>query len=136
MAINIPSKTGKKRSILLDALRILAWEDYRSVNKEEIKLKKLKFGGYEMFEEEWKADDIHNMTYPELLDFVKGLEFTEGELINMRANYYAKKAKSNAMAKMENQAISNNQRGNYADRLQNGQNGHVEEHEFDVSELF
>lgn len=134
MAINIPSKTGKKRSLLLDALRILAWEDYRSVNKEEIKLKKLKFGGYEMFEEEWKADDIHNITYLELLDFIKGLEFTEGELVNMRANYYAKKAKSNAMNQMQNQAVKNVQRETFDSHRT--QNGHVQEQEFDVSELF
>lgn len=132
MAINIPSKTGKKRSLLLDALRILAWEDWRSVNKEDIKAKKLAYSGYEIFEAEWKADDIQAMTYIELLDFIKGLDFSEGELVNMRANYYAKKAKSNAMAKVENQAVSN-QRGNYADRPQNG---YVEQPEFDVTDVF
>jgi hypothetical protein len=37
MAIVFMSKTAKKRSLLLDALRILAWEEYKSTNKETLK---------------------------------------------------------------------------------------------------
>jgi len=37
LKISIPSKTGKKRSLLIDALRILAWKNFRSEYKEELK---------------------------------------------------------------------------------------------------
>ncbi|MEG4594139.1 hypothetical protein QUB00_20360 [Microcoleus sp. F8_C2] len=89
MTITFPSKTGKKRSVLLDALRILAWEEYRATNKES--LKNLEYGGYELFDTEWKSHEIHNMSYVELLGFAKSLEFAENDLLNLRSNYYAKK---------------------------------------------
>ncbi|MEG5043570.1 hypothetical protein [Microcoleus sp. B4-C1] len=89
MAITFVSKTDKKRSLLIDALRILAWEEYRATNKES--LKNLEYGGYEVFEAEWKIHEIHQYTYPELVTFAKSLEFAENELLNLRSIYYEKK---------------------------------------------
>lgn len=92
MAIVFMSKTAKKRSLLLDALRILAWEEYKSTNKET--LKDLQYGGYAVFDAEWKDEKLHDMTYEELIAFAKSLEFTEVELLSIRSTYYAKKNNS------------------------------------------
>ena len=89
MAISFPSKTEKKTSLLIDALRIMAWEEYKATNKDE--LKDLKFGGYEVFAAEWKDEEIHKFTYLELVDFCKAIEYTPIELLNYRSEYYAKK---------------------------------------------
>ncbi len=89
MAINFPSKTEKKTSLLVDALRIMAWEEYKATNKDE--LKDLEYGGYQVFAEEWKEEELHNFTYPELVDFCKAIEYTPIELMNYRSEYYAKK---------------------------------------------
>lgn len=107
MAIVFPSKTGKKRSLLIDAFRILAWEEFRAVNKDEYK--NLEFRGYEVFEVEWKAHDIHNMTYPEVVELAKSLEFAENELLNLRSNYYGKK-KSSATKAQSAKALTNGSR--------------------------
>ncbi|NQE38143.1 hypothetical protein [Microcoleus asticus] len=90
MTITFLSKTAKKRSLLVDALRILAWEEYRAVNKES--LKDLSYGGYEVFEAEWKVHEIHQYTYAEIVAFAESLEFAENDLLNLRSNYYAKKS--------------------------------------------
>ncbi|MEG4587232.1 hypothetical protein QUA54_18730 [Microcoleus sp. MOSTC5] len=107
MAIVFPSKTGKKRSLLIDGFRILAWEEFRATHKEE--LKGLEYGGYGVFEIEWNAHEIHNMTYVELVALAKSLEFAENELLNLRSNYYAKK---NAMAANKPQAATSKSNGN------------------------
>ncbi|MEG4248731.1 hypothetical protein [Microcoleus sp. Pol10D4] len=104
MAITFPSKTGKKRSILLDAFRILAWEEYRATNKES--LKESQYGGYEVFEAEWKSHDIHGMSYVELLGFAKSLEFAENDLLNLRSNYYAKKGNFSRSSKSNGSGTS------------------------------
>ena len=93
MSLNIPSRTGKKLSVLVDAFRILAWESFRSEYKED--LKDLEYGGYGVFDELWKQHEIHNFSYEEVIAYAKGLEFTEAQLVNLRNNYYAKKAKTN-----------------------------------------
>lgn len=107
MTITFPSKTGKKRSLLIDAFRILGWEEFRATHKEE--LKGLEYGGYGVFEVEWKVHEIHNMTYVEVVALAKELEFHEKDLLNLRSNYYAKK---NAMAANKSQAPTTNNNGN------------------------
>jgi hypothetical protein len=89
MAIVFPHKIDKKKSILVDALRIIAWEEYRSTNK--AKLKDLEYGGYEIFADEWKSDEIHNFTFENLLAFIEELGWTINELLNYRINYYIQK---------------------------------------------
>ncbi len=89
MTINFPTKSEKKTSLLIDALRIMAWEEYKATNKDD--LKDLEYGGYQVFAEEWKDEEIHKFTYPELVDFCKAIEYTPIELLNYRSEYYAKK---------------------------------------------
>ncbi len=103
MAITFPSKTVKKTSLLVDALRIIAWEEFRTVNKDD--LKDLEYGGYQVFADEWKNEEVHKYSYAELEDFVKALEYTIPEVLNYRSEYYAKKKanpKSTSTVKFEN----------------------------------
>lgn len=102
MAITFPSKSQKKISLLVDALRIMAWEEFRATNKDD--LKGLEFGGYSVFADEWKDEEIHNFTCSELEDFIKGLEYSVNELLNYRSEYYAKKKTNNS--KSENSSKS------------------------------
>jgi hypothetical protein len=106
MAITFLSKTAKKRSLLIDAFRILAWEEYKSTNKEA--LKNLQYGGYAVFDKEWQAEEIHNKGYEDLLAFAKSLEFTEAELLSIRSKYYAKKTNTaSTTAPVKNNDTSN-----------------------------
>ncbi|MEG4533031.1 hypothetical protein [Microcoleus sp. D2_18a_D3] len=132
MAITFVSKTSKKRSLLIDALRILAWEEYKSTNKEA--LKNLEYGGYAVFDKEWQAEDIHNKGYEDLLAFAKSLEFSEAELLSIRSKYYAKKtngATPTPTAKtpvpVQNKPTSN---GNIPEDVS------VPDEEYDVGDLF
>ncbi|MEG4396584.1 hypothetical protein [Microcoleus sp. BROC3] len=127
------SKTAKKRSLLIDALRILAWEEYKSTNKEA--LKNLQYGGYAVFDKEWQVDDIHNKGYEDLLAFAKSLEFSEAELLSIRSKYYAKKTNTpSATAPVKNNSSSNgNRNGNSEDVPEDVS---VAEEEYDVGDLF
>ncbi len=132
MTIVFPSKTGKKRSLLIDAFRILGWEEFRATHKEE--LKGLEYGGYGVFELEWKGHEIHNMTYVEIVALAKSLEFAENELLNLRSNYYAKK---NAMAANKPQAATSKSNGNgNGNGSANGTAMAMAAQEFDNGDLF
>ena len=105
MTIKFPSKSQKKTSLLVDALRVMAWEDYRVSNKDA--LKDLEYGGYQLFAEEWKKEAVHDFSCTELVEFVQGLEYSINELLNYRSEYYAKKAsysKSDFSSKSDNYA--------------------------------
>jgi hypothetical protein len=107
MAITFVSKSAKKRSLLIDAFRILAWEEYKSTNKEA--LKNLQYGGYAVFDKEWQVEEIHNKGYEDLLAFAKTLEFSEVELLGIRAKYYAKKTNAaTATTPVKNKASNGN----------------------------
>jgi hypothetical protein len=95
MAIVIPSKVEKQKTMLIDAVRIQAWQEFKSTNKET--LQGLKFGGYEVFDVEWKEEEIHNFTYDKVLGFItQTLGYRVNELLNLRAEYYAMKAGKSA----------------------------------------
>jgi hypothetical protein len=107
MAITFVSKSAKKRSLLIDAFRILAWEEYKSTNKEA--LKNLQYGGYAVFDKEWQVEEIHNKGYEDLLAFAKTLEFSEAELLSIRSKYYAKKTNAaTATTPVKNKASNGN----------------------------
>lgn len=133
MAIVFQSKTAKKRSLLLDALRILAWEEYKSTNKEA--LKDLQYGGYAVFDAEWKEEKLHDMTYEELLAFAKSLEFTEVELLSIRSTYYAKKNNSSTATTTATATASATPTRKSNDSSVNT-NVPVPPEEFDVGDLF
>jgi hypothetical protein len=110
MAITFTTQTAKKTSVLIDALRILAWEEYKVTNKEA--LKDVEDGGYEVFSEEWKAEEIHNFSYWELLDFIKALEYTPKDLLNYRSDYYAKEKSSSYSSQGNQKPSKSNGNGN------------------------
>ena len=91
--ISIPSKSDKQKSLLLDSLRILSWTVYKSENKDE-KFKGLEL--YKVFEKEWLEHEVHEMTLPELKEFVKELEYTEKELREIREKYYQNKPQNSS----------------------------------------
>ncbi|MEG4084581.1 hypothetical protein [Microcoleus sp. POL10_C6] len=138
MAIVFMSKTAKKRSLLLDALRILAWEEYKSTNKEA--LKNLEYGGYSVFEAEWKEEKLHNNTYEELLAFAKSLEFTEVELLSIRSTYYSKKSGSAATYSPSSTSTATATASPSPTRKVNDSSvpvsAPVPEEEFDIGDLF
>lgn len=87
MAISIPSKTDKKKSLLIDAIKILAWQEYKASYIGSLKGLEL----WAIFKEEWMAEEIHSMTYAQVVAFVKDLEYSENELLNIRSEYYQNK---------------------------------------------
>ncbi|MBD2499868.1 hypothetical protein [Anabaena azotica] len=93
MPIRIVSKSDKKLSQLKDAIRILAWEQYKIDNK---KAKGLE--GYELFNEEWKDHEIHNMDQNEFNNFIKDLGYTEADLVAERSRYYQNRNQINGTA--------------------------------------
>jgi len=135
MTLNIPSRTGKKLSILVDAFRILAWESFRSEYKED--LKDLEYGGYGVFDELWKQHEIHNFSYEEVIAYAKGLEFTEAQLVNLRNNYYAKKAKTNNSGGNRGNGNGNGNGNVYSNGNGNGgEEPAYSSQEFDAEDLF
>ena len=132
MAITFLSKTAKKRSLLIDSLRILAWEEYKATNKEE--LKNLEYGGYAVFDQEWKQEDIHDKTYEELLAFTKSLEFSEPELLGIRSKYYANK--TTAAAGKSNRTLNGNGNGNGNGNSNVNGNAYSQQQEYDVEDAF
>ena len=135
MSLNIPSRTGKKLSVLVDAFRILAWESFRSEYKEE--LKDLAYGGYGVFDELWKQHEIHNFSYEEVIAYAKGLEFTEAQLVNLRNNYYAKKAKTHNSGGNGNRGNGNANGNVYSNGNGNGsEEPAYNSQEFDAEDLF
>jgi len=107
MTITFRSKSMKVKSILVDALRILAWQEYKATNKDA--LKDLEYGGYSLFAEEWEQEEILKFDYRELQEFVTGLEYNVSELLAFRTDYYAKKNQSMRNSKSKGEA------NNYSD---------------------
>lgn len=92
--------------MLIDAIRIQAWQEYKSVNKDA--LAGMKFGGYEVFDAEWKEEEIHDFDYKAVVDFVTGtLGYRVNELLNLRAEYYAMKAGKSPYNRDNKQQVSN-----------------------------
>ncbi|EAW35128.1 hypothetical protein [Lyngbya sp. PCC 8106] len=89
--ITIPSKSTKQKTTLVDALRILAWSAWKSENKDS-ELKGLKL--YKLFDEEWSEHEVHEMTLPQLKEFIQELEYTEKELMAIREKYYQSKSQN------------------------------------------
>jgi len=136
MKITFLTRTGKKRSILVDALRILAWEQFRSEYKEE--LKDLEYGGYAVFDSLWKEESLHNLSYSELIDYAKELEFSEAQLINLRNNYYAKKGNAPKANRPNTNGNGNNRNsnGNSGASANNYEEPAYSSQEFDAEDLF
>lgn len=100
MKIEILSKTQKTASLLADAIRILAWEQFKVNYKQELRDSQLPFGGYDLFDKEWQKQPYINMNLEELTEFVLSLGYSLNGLLNYRIQYYARKA---AYAEKKNQ---------------------------------
>lgn len=85
----IPKKEDKLKSQLIDHVRILAWQNYKSNNSTDLTGLEL----YEVFNAEWKAHEIHKMTVSKIEKFIADLGYTIDELVENSKDYYvAKKA--------------------------------------------
>ncbi|MEG3899024.1 MULTISPECIES: hypothetical protein [unclassified Microcoleus] len=87
MAITILTKSEKEAANLRDAIRIMAWGQFKSENDTDLKGLDL----YEIFKVEWLEYKIHSMKLPEILEFVKQFGYSTEELMEIRAEYYANK---------------------------------------------
>ena len=93
--INIPSKSDKQASQLRDALRILAWQTYKSENKVS------GLEGYEAFSAEWTAHEIQKLDLKGLQKFIRELGYTDTEMLQVRAEYYRKREQTNDNASLD-----------------------------------
>lgn len=92
MAINIPSKSEKQRSQLVDALRILAWQQYKSENQVSGK------DAYKDFSVEWVDHEIHQNSFKDIQKLIKSLEYTELDLMELRNEYYRRRDRATGKA--------------------------------------
>lgn len=86
LKINIPTKENKQASQLRDALRVIAWQQFKIEYEGEIKGLKLY---QEVFEPEWNQHEIHQMNFQQLMEMIKSLGYTVSEVLNIRNKYYA-----------------------------------------------
>lgn len=106
MALTIPSKSTKKLSLLVDSVRVLAWQEFKAANKEA--LKDLEYGGYAVFEVEWEKEALHNFTYLELCNYIQNdLEYRLNEILNLRSEYYANKRKGSNYSESKKNPYAN-----------------------------
>jgi len=97
MALNIPSFTEKRASQLRDAIRIIAWDTYKSENR--IKGKDKAFKAYELFDAEWKAHEIHDLDYKGVVEFAVDLGYEIKDLLAVRTEHYVRRNEMNGTAK-------------------------------------
>lgn len=94
--ISIPTKSQKSASVLVDALRIIAWTAYKSEQnnkpKSEESKDKTPYEIYQDFIPEWLEHEVHKMDLPKLQKFIKDLGYSENELQQIRSEYYEKKS--------------------------------------------
>lgn len=94
--IAIPTKSEKECSLLVDGLRILAWQAYKAEYKPaegQKKLEGLKL--YEVFSKEWENHEIHKMDLPKVQKLIKSLGYSEDEIKEIRQDYYSRKSSYN-----------------------------------------
>jgi len=89
MALNIPSSSEKRASQLRDAIRIIAWDTYKSEN--QVKGKEAAFKAYKSFNTEWKAHEIHDLDYDGVIDFAQDLGYEIKELLSIRTEHYLRR---------------------------------------------
>ena len=98
--INIPSKENKQASQLRDALRVIAWQQFKIEYEGETKGLKLY---KEVFEPEWIQHEIHTMNFQQLMELIKSLGYSVSEVLNIRNKYYADGRNGNRNDRPQNQ---------------------------------
>ena len=92
--ITIPSKSDKQRSILIDAFRLMAWQQFKIDNK--IDGKDAAYEAYQkQFGPEWEKHDIHKKDLPSLQKLIADLGYSEEELLEMRSKHYERRDRWN-----------------------------------------
>ncbi|MFB2891959.1 hypothetical protein ACE1CI_03330 [Aerosakkonemataceae cyanobacterium BLCC-F50] len=86
ITISIPTKENKQASQLRDALRIIAWTQFKVEHKGDVKGLKLY---QKVFEPEWLKHEVQNMNFQQLMEYIKSLGYEVHEVLNLRNNYYA-----------------------------------------------
>jgi len=89
MALNIPSFTEKRASQLRDAVRVIAWDSYKS--EHQIKGKEASFKAYKVFQVEWKAHEIHDLDYDGVVEFAQDLGYEIKDLLAVRTEHYVRR---------------------------------------------
>jgi hypothetical protein len=112
----------------------LAWEQFRSEYKEE--LKDLEYGGYAVFDNLWQEEPLHNLSYPELIDYAKKGEFSEAQLINLRNNYYTKKGNASKTNRSNGNGNSRNSNSSNGANATNYEEPAYSSEEFDAEDVF
>ncbi|MGA9378812.1 MAG: hypothetical protein WBV73_08590 [Phormidium sp.] len=84
--ISIPSKENKQASQLRDALRIIAWQQFKVEYSGKLKGLKLY---QDVFEPEWLKHEVHSKNFQELMELITSLGYTPSEVLNLRNKYYA-----------------------------------------------
>jgi hypothetical protein len=83
--ITFISKDKKKINMIIDAFRIISWQEFKS----EYKVKGLE--GYQEFFEAWSVHEIHQMSLDELGELYSDLGYSLSDLVKIRNDYYAAK---------------------------------------------
>lgn len=91
MGIHILTKSEKEASNLRDAIRIMAWSQFKADNDTDLKGLDL----YEVFKKDWETYEIQKMDLPAIRTFVSKLGYTADELMQIRTEYYANKKEYN-----------------------------------------
>jgi hypothetical protein len=91
--ITISSLEQKKNSQLIDALRILAWSEFKTKYKDAVENYKSVLDFYkDEFGPRWKASPLVSMNLNETLAYIKSLGYTPEDLMEMRSKHYQDKA--------------------------------------------
>lgn len=83
--ITFISKDKKKINMIIDAFRIISWQEFKS----EYKVKGLE--GYQEFFEAWSVHEIHQMSLDELGELYSDLGYSLSDLVKIRNDYYSAK---------------------------------------------
>jgi hypothetical protein len=81
--ITFTNKINKERSLIIDAFRIIGWQEFKS----EYKVKGLE--GYEEFFKIWSGHEIHKMGLNELQELYSDLGYNLSDLVKIRNDYYS-----------------------------------------------
>jgi hypothetical protein len=104
MALTIPYYTERRASQLRDAIRIIAWDTYKSENK--VKGKDEGFKAYEKFSVEWKEHEIHALDFEGVVEFAQDLGYEIKDLLAVRTEHYVRRNEMNGTAKKTDIALN------------------------------
>ena len=89
--ITFTNKINKEKSLIIDAFRIIGWQEFKS----EYKVKGLE--GYQEFFEAWSVHEIHQMGLNELQELYSGLGYSLSDLVKIRNDYYASRRNTESL---------------------------------------